>query len=99
MAETLAPVTESGETPEKSPHEGRQHSFFLRSSCTERNDAVFSSSINMLEMVRYRVGSRYDRQRAQWLSRLSGPAYEEANRPIEQHTKPLLSFGPPEMAG
>jgi LPXTG-motif cell wall-anchored protein len=31
------------------------------------------------------VGSQYDHQRAQWLSRLSGPAYEEANRPIEQH--------------
>jgi hypothetical protein len=31
------------------------------------------------------VGAQYDRQRSVWLSRLRGPASEEANRPIERH--------------
>ena len=31
------------------------------------------------------VGAQYDRKRSEWLSRLSGPAREEANRPIERH--------------
>jgi len=31
------------------------------------------------------LSARYERQRAIWLSRLSGPALEEAQRPVEQH--------------
>lgn len=31
------------------------------------------------------VAAQYDHERAQWIARLSGGAYEEANRPIEQH--------------
>jgi uncharacterized protein/predicted aspartyl protease len=31
------------------------------------------------------VSAHYERKRSEWLAELSGPAYEEANRPIEQH--------------
>jgi len=31
------------------------------------------------------VGAQYDRKREDWISRLSGPAREEATRPIERH--------------
>jgi uncharacterized protein/predicted aspartyl protease len=31
------------------------------------------------------VAAQYNGKRSEWLSRLSGPAYEEASRPIEQH--------------
>ena len=31
------------------------------------------------------VGAQYDRKREEWTSRLSGPAREEATRPIERH--------------
>jgi hypothetical protein len=46
------------------------------------------------------VSAEYERQRAVWLSRLSGPAAEEARRPIEQHIElqrglQTLGFLPP----
>jgi uncharacterized protein/predicted aspartyl protease len=48
------------------------------------------------------VRSAYERQRARWLSRLSGPAYEEATRPAERHIElqrnlGVLGFLPPAM--
>jgi hypothetical protein len=46
------------------------------------------------------LSAEYERQRAIWLSRLSGPALEEAQRPIEQHVTlqrdlQTLGFLPP----
>lgn len=35
--------------------------------------------------ARHCVAQRYRRQRSVWISRLQGPAYEEATRPIRQH--------------
>src|ERR1700676_3110740 len=31
------------------------------------------------------VATQYNEKRTEWLSRLSGPAYEEAKRPLEEH--------------